>query len=257
MALGDVYNNNTGGNNSSNKEEFSATIRSGYGFTNPDSKVDPTAINFSYWKGMLKISIAPKLTNEAGYDQKNALSIHLTPAKAQIFLKEIEEFEKNPSAFKNYGVVNTKGSTFIAICEGSIYGTNNPCIVMKSIAEDGTSNVEYVYEFKRGYHYSIRNYDSSGKFEKISDPYDNLELEQFKELLRSYASASSGAIAASVVDASQSQHNYQVKMLQAICGNLGVEMGGQKNYKNNNSSIFNKASSTTTTQFQQSSIDDL
>lgn len=38
MALGDTFNNNSGNNNSS-KEEFSATVRSGYGFTNPDSKV--------------------------------------------------------------------------------------------------------------------------------------------------------------------------------------------------------------------------
>ena len=257
MALGDTYNNNAGSTNSGNKEEFSATVRSGYGFTNPDSKVDPTAINFSFWKGLLKISIAPKLTGENGYDQKNALSIHLTPAKAQVLLREIEEFEQNPSAFKNYGVVNTKGSTFVAICDGTIYGSDSPCIVMKSIAEDGTSNVEYVYEFKKGYHYSIRNYDSSGKFEKISDPYDNLEIEQFKELLRSYASAASGAIAASVVDANQTQHNYQVKMLQGICSNLGVEIGGQKNYKSNNQSIFNKASSTPSSQFQQGSLEDL
>lgn len=256
MALGDTFNNNSGNNNSS-KEEFSATVRSGYGFTNPDSKVDPTAINFSFWKGLLKISIAPKLTGENGYDQKNALSIHLTPAKALVLLREIEEFETNPSSFKNYGIVNTKGTTFVGICDGSVYDSDAPCIIMKSIAEDGTSNVEYVYEFKRGYHYAIRNYDSSGKFEKISDPYDNLEIVQFKELLSGYAAASSSAIAATVVDANQSQHNYQVKMLQAICGNLGVEIGGQKNYKSNNQSIFNKASSTPSAQFQQGSLEDL
>lgn len=259
MALGDSYNNNSGSNSGNNREEFTATVRSGYGFTNPTSPVDPTAINFSFWKGMLKISISPKLTNENGYDQKNALSIHLTPAKARILLNEIEEFEKNPAAAKNYGVVNTKGTTLIAICDGTIYGSEAPCIIMKSIAEDGTSNVEYVYELKRGYYYSIRNYDSNGTFDKISDTYDMIELEQFKELLRGYASAASGAIAASVVDATQNQHNYQVKMLQGICSHLGVEVGGQKNYssKQSNASIFNNASSTPTMQFQQGSIDNL
>lgn len=257
MALGDVYNNNTESNNGERKE-YTPTIKSDYFFTNVDSVVDPTALSFDFWKGLLKISIVPKKSGETGYDNKNALSIHLTPTKAKIFIGEIKAFLNDTDHnYKNYGVVNTKGTTIISICDGSLYKSNVPCLVMKQIQQDGSSSVEYVYQFKSD-HYSIRNYESSGKFEKIVEGYEDIELKMLICMLEQYVMAGTGAIAASVIHHQQGQHNYQVKMLQDICTNLGISTTKGGYSQKSNVSIFNSApTSSSAPVFNQGTLADI
>lgn len=239
MSLG-TYNNTN-----NNKNNYSPVTYSAYKMSNAESEVDQTAISFSFWNNMLKISIAPRKQNssEISFDFDNAVVIYLSHTKARILYEEICNFQNNPGLI-NAGVPS--GSALITICNGKEFGVTTPCLVIRKVnAETGATEASYAYQFKAGYHYGIRNYNQNdGSFDKVSVDYDNLEVEQFKTLLLEYYKAMTGAVAYSVID----QMKYDVSRFNTKCNliaeKLGVEFraGGEKAATSKSStSYFNNA----------------
>ena len=84
MALGDNYN----GNDNNKKKYYEPILYSPYGTSNTDG-VDPSALSYSFFNGLLKISIAPmKPGAQPGdrqlWDHDNAVSVWLTHVKARM-----------------------------------------------------------------------------------------------------------------------------------------------------------------------------
>ena len=76
------------------RNDFHPTVY-GYQFSNPEAKVDKTALTFNWWNKMLKLSIAPKLNNGGDYsqyDHKNAISIYLSVQSAKALQMVTEDF---------------------------------------------------------------------------------------------------------------------------------------------------------------------
>lgn len=244
MALGNTYNNN-------DKKNYSPSVQS-YKMSNAESKVDATALSLSFWNKMLKVSIAPRKApdptnpNIVSFDWDNSGSVYLTHTKARILFNEILEFEKNPETLNNAGV-NSGAEGLLSISNGVEFGANGPCIVLRKINSDnGSCEATYVYEFKRGYYSSVRNYDAEkANFE--SSFYDNIELEQFKTVLEQYYIASTNAVAATVMDFSKYDNSRIQTKLDLIAGKLGVET------KYNNSNNSNKSSNSFFSRQQDSS----
>jgi len=236
MALG-TYNSNK-----FEKNNYSPSVYSAYRMGNPESEVDPSMISFSFWNNMLKISILPrkqtKDANDISYDTENSISIYLTHTKARMLYDEICKFQENPDLYQNLGVPSGEG--LIYICNGKEFKINCPCIVIKKInGETGETMSSYAYQLKKDYHYSIRNFDSnSNDFDKIY--HNNIELEEFKTLLRSYYEAMSGAMAYSVVDNLKYDFSRLNTKIELIADKLGVEFRrkGSGNVKSS-TSIFN------------------
>lgn len=265
MALGDVYNNNE-------KKNYSPSVTSGYRFSNPESTIDKTSLNFTYWNKLLKVSIAPKKETEGdtiAFDHENAGSVYLSHTKALIFYKEIIRFLDeyvNRKSVTNAGV-NTGKEGLIYICDGKEFNAEGPCLVIRKIDEHGHSTSDYAYEFRRGLHSSILNYDAkSSNFE--SRYYDLLEIEQFANLLKSYYESMTMAVAYSIQETNKYDTSRMNTKLKVIGEKLGVEFKAQGNTSNRtiNSSYFSNAKLSTTTQneyngpsnvYETGSLDDL
>ncbi|MGL5327906.1 MAG: hypothetical protein ACRDD7_01470 [Peptostreptococcaceae bacterium] len=237
MALGDM----TVANN--NKKNYSPVLYSAYKFSNAESVVDQTILTPTFWNGMLKLAISPRKntgnTEEVSWDHDNAIAMYLSHIKARLLYNEVCKFQQDMNAFNNVGVPS--GAGLISISNGKEFGINNPCLVIRKLdAQTGQVESSIAYQFKYDYHYSIRNFEEkTSDFDKIYD--NNLELEMFKDLLKGYYEAQSGAVAYSVIDAMKFDMSRLNTKLTAVGEKLGVEMGG--GYKNNqsksSSSIFN------------------
>lgn len=226
MALGDTYNNNE-------KKNYSPSVTSGYRFSNAESTIDKTSLSFAFWNKLLKISIAPKketTDDTISFDYENAGSVYLSHTKAIMFYKEIVRFMeeyKSGIAPKNAGVPSGNEG-LIYICNGEEFNAEGPCLVIRKIDESGHCTSTYVYEFRRNTHYSILNYtEKTAKFE--SRFYDELEIEQLANLLKSYYESMTMAIAYSIQEAGKYDNSRMNTKLKIIGEKLGVDFTKQNN----------------------------
>lgn len=238
MALG-TYNNNE----QSNNNKYSPTVYSPYRLNNGESQLDPTCMTFTMcMNNCLKISICPKNNNEMdgrNFDLDGGISIYLNHTKARILANEIKNFLSDPVRYNSVGVASGKG--LLTISNGSEFGVNNPCMVLRSIDANGVCTASTLYEFKTQYHYAVRNFDeATNSFTKEYDSYDNIEIEQVVTMLESYVEAMTSAVAFSVA----SQLAFDIKGLHgkadSICAKLGIEVGGSRGRGGaRNQSFFN------------------
>ena len=262
MALGSQYNNNSGNSNNTGKYAFS--MDSSYKFCNGDSKIDQTGIKFSFWNGLIKVTIASKLetsTDNEDYDKfdwKNGTTVYLSYMKAALLLSEIKAFREGK--LTNAGVTTGRTSTnLIYISNGKEFGNDSTCIVIVGINENGGAESTAVYEFKKQFNYAVRNYDSKNiSFEK--QYYDDIELDSICTLLEQFYTAMSGAVAYSVINAN-GRNDYRVKCsLESIAAKLGVDLGYGKNNNNSTkpaaSNFFNNSSKSDAS-FNNATLDDI
>lgn len=251
MALGNTYNQNN------EKQQYHPTVYSPYKMTNAESVIDPSSLSFSFWNSTLKITIAPKkqLNNdEVAFDYDNAVAIYLNHTKARILYDEICKFQMDPEKYNSSGVPSGQG--LITISNGSEFGYNSPCLVIRKIDESGATTSSYAYQFKTDYYYSIRNYNqSNGAFDKVTADYNNIEIEQLKTLLIEYYTAMCGAMAYSVIDQRKYEDSRVSGKLEQIASKLGVSFGKNNTAnKGSYSSVFNNRQATN---FTSETLDDI
>jgi hypothetical protein len=257
MALGNTYNNNS-------KKDYQPMVYSAYKMNNAESTVDQTSVSFTFWNGMLKISIAPrKPGNEISFDFDNAAVIYLNHTKARILENEILSFMADPIGHNNAGVPS--GTGLITISNGQDYGVECPCLVIRKInQENGNVESSYAYQIKQSYYYGINNYsEKDGSFNKDMESYNLIELQQLLCLLHEYYTAMTNAVAYTVID----QNKYDVSRvntkLELIGEKLGVTFsGGRKGSGSGSSaSYFNNKSGnsgqTASPSYSQASIEDI
>lgn len=263
MALGDTYNNNE-------RKNYSPSVTSAYGFGNAESTIDKTRLSFAFWNKLLKISIAPKketTDDSISYDYENAGTVYLSHTKALIMYNEIIKFLEDYKAGKapnNVGV-SSGSDGLIYICNGKEFNADGPCLVIRKIDEKGHSTSTYVFEFRRGVHSSVINYDDkTAKFE--SRFYDELEIEQFAIVLKNYYESMTMATAYSVMEAQKYDTSRMNTKLKIIGEKLGVEFNKPGNEKTRavNSSYFSNAKPTEShnysgisSSYESGSLDDL
>lgn len=232
MALGDSYNYNGSNNTDNNKKQYrSPEVYSAYNTSN-ETGVDPSALSYSFWNGLLKISIAPILKNpteKQKWDHKNASSVYLTHRIARIVYNEAKSVIAGE---KDNGGSRTGQSGLITFSNGKEVGCAGPCIIIRSIESDGTITATYVYEFRRGFHYGVSNFRAdTSDFEKTY--YDDTEVNEFLSILDQFATAMSKATAYTVIDEMKYDNNRMNTKIGLIAEALGVEFNGGNS--NNNS----------------------
>lgn len=252
MALGRTNNNN--------KQQYQPSVYSSYRFSNIESEVDKTRLSITFWNNYMKLIIAPQKdtgNDEVVFDDENSLAIYLTHTKARLFAEIIANFIKDPASYNSCGVPSGEG--LLTISDGSEFGVDSPCIVLRKIDGDGAVTASIAYQFKTGYHYTIRNYqvvDGVSQFEKNTEEHDQIELQQLQYALMSYAEAMTGAIAYTVIDQMKYDNSRMNTKLESIASALGVSFangGGQQ--RTRNESVFNKAPSSNFTRGNLSDLD--
>lgn len=232
MAIGNNYDNNK------EKQFNSPTVYSNYKVSNTEG-FDPSALNFTFWNGMLKIGVSPLKSNpgdEIQFDYENNVEIYLTHIKARLLASEIALFKENPSAYNNVGVNTPKG--LISISNGKEFGITAPVLIVRKIDMEGKIEASFAYQFKSEYYFAIRNYDAdTGAFDKIYN--NNIELDMLENLLIDYYHSMNGAIAYSVMEYGKYKDTRTTNTLNSMAEKLGVDT----KYKGNRSSSGQKPQS--------------
>ncbi len=254
MALGD-YNNYE--NNKKENKDFQPSVYSPYRMSNLEG-IDPSALTFSYWSGILKLSIAPanRTNNDTvTFDYKNAGVAYITHTKARILLNEILKFQENPELYNNLGV-DIKGG-LVSISNGKEFGIANPCLVIRKVNETtGAVESSYIYEFKRKFHYGIRNFnEKTSEFDIVY--YENIELDQLKTLLEQYYMAMTYATAYSVVDSSKFENSRINTKIGLIAQKLGVEFKGSNSGDSSSGKSFFSNKSSEEKNFSSATLADI
>lgn len=214
MALGNNYDNNK-------KEQYIPVYYSEYGTGNQDG-IDPSALSYSFYNRMLKLSISPlKMNNgdKVAYDHDNAAIAWLTHTKARMLYNEIKRVLAGE--ISNGGVTTGKEGLVI-FTNGKELGVNAYCLSINKIDENGNVLSSYAYEFKSKYHYSVENFNPKDASHK-KHLYDNIEVQQLLDVLEQYYLAMTGATAYSVMDANRFSTQANTTKIDLIMSKLGVE----------------------------------
>lgn len=246
MALGDNYNNS----NEQKEKKYNPTVISDYKMSNPEG-IDPSALSFSYWNGLLNIKIAPKKANSneefASYDYDNAASVFISHGKARVLVEEIKRFRESNGSIDNVGISTKHG--LLSVCDGKSFGVSGPLLVVRDLDPNtGAVIAKYIYQFKTGFHYGIENFNETDS-QYTTNNYDYLELDQFVTILEQYYLSMTNAFAYSVINANRFNETRVKNDLDAIKDNLGIPKSGNYSYKNNSGGNFFKSSSTPTASF--------
>lgn len=234
MPLGRSYDNN-------NRDEYLPVYYSKYGTGNADG-IDPSALSYSFYNRMLKLSISPlKMNNgdKISYDHENAAVVWLTHTKARMLYDQITRVL---SGEISNGGVPTGTEGLIRFCDGKELGINNYCLIINKVNENGEVVSSYAYEFKTHYHYAVENFSPKDSGHK-KYYYDRIEVDQLLDVLKSYYEAMTGAMAYSVMDAMRFTTNSQNTKMDLIMSKLGVEYkAGMTSRSSSGSSYFDNHS---------------
>ncbi|MDD3121946.1 MAG: hypothetical protein PHC62_00355 [Candidatus Izemoplasmatales bacterium] len=237
MSMG--YDNNSRGINKS--EVRDPYVYSDFKLRNPQSQVDPVALNVQFMYGLLSINISPKKEDNTGdyinYDYEKKISIWLSYTHALILSQEMRRLIEvgNPSILKMVGVA-TKDDTLINFGYGTDYGTENFVLVIMKLNTDGGVQQSYCYEFPSDRYASIVNFDpSTKKYEKNVLP--NIEVNGLLDVLETYSKSIHGAYAYANQYYNRFTDDAQYKMMSAVAAKLGVQ--NKSNYAKREGGFFN------------------
>lgn len=231
------YSNSSG--SATNNDVFTPSTRSAYKFFNSNSSVDNTVLNFTYWNSILKITMNPIIVQEGSnnkVDNNNHIDIYLSPSKAQMFLHCIQTFRKDPDKYKNIGVNTNKGIIYIANGE-KMYGKKGTFIVINLINnENGNKEGEAAYEINTDI-YAITDYAGGNNFNKNYDYGNSIELDMIENLLKSFVSAYTNAVASSILEANKYNDSRTFNFIKEAREKLGIKQESNTN-KYNKSNWF-------------------
>ena len=255
MSLG-TYNNN--GN--IKKNDYSPTTYSQVKFFNSTSNIDASAMSFSFWKGLLKISIAPVKTGEGSnveIDRDNSIDLYLTPAKATLLHQYGLMFKEDPTRFQNVGVSTNKGLIYFTTGESEFNIPAGKMFVVIKIVDSESGNVTsaIAYEFNSSQYYGIVNYVGGSTFEKDTNFANTFEFDMLMRVFESYIDSSSYAMAATVVENMKYDMSRINTKLTSIQDKLGIEVVKSRQYRNK--SYFDDNGGNTQAKPTEVSYDDL
>lgn len=232
MALGNYDNNK--------KEQYMPAYYSEYNTGNPEG-VDPSALSYSFYNRMLKLSISPlKMNNgdKVAYDHDNAAVVWITHTKARMLYDQVMKVLRGEIT---NGGINTGKEGLVRFSDGKELGVNNYCLIINKVNESGEVISGYAYEFKAKYHYAVENFNPNDSSHK-KQYYNTLEVEQFLDLLKTYYEAMTGATAYTVLDAMRFNTNAQNTKIDLIMSKLGVEYkSGMTSRSSQGGSFFDKS----------------
>lgn len=235
MALGD---NNTQKKDQKYEDTFYSRIK----FSNKEDKLN---LGFSYWKGMLKISISLEKAAYNGVTYEELVAIHLSPLKAMETAKVLRAFinsEEFDTTTLQYGINTGISETQSVIGFGNEFildGNVRKIVHIGKVDPTGTLFDDITFGFNKDYHYNLEWTDfAKMECEKTFD--NKLELEMFLSVLDQYAAGITGGISYSVMDMGRFNNTRVNNNIGQIMDALNIERKSNKsNGGDANNSFFN------------------
>lgn len=233
MALGDRNYNNQDNNQ---KKGYEPILYSPYNTSNREG-IDPSALSYQFYNGLLKLSISPMKpgvkpedTSDV-WDHDNAGSVYLTHTKARMLIGEIQYVLDHPDEVYNGGV--PAGNGLVSFSTGKELGATGPCLIVRKIDPNtGAPTSSYAYQFKTEHHFGIRNFDPKDPSSYVEGKYPNLEIEQLLDLLDQYSKYASGAASYMYMYAQKYDTSRINTKIGLIMEKMGIETTGEYSKKN-------------------------
>lgn len=215
MALGNYDNNK--------RQQYMPVYYSQYGAGNKDSEVDPSAIGYSFYNRMLKITISPLKMgsgDKPSYDHDLAAIVWLTHTKARLFHDAIQKVLNGEVS--NVGVP-TGPEGLVRFSDGKELGVNNYCLIINKVNENGEVTSGYAYEFKAKHHYHVENFNPKDASTHKKVYANNLEVQQLLDVLETYYLSMTGAMAYSVMDGLRFNTDTTNTKIDLIMSKMGID----------------------------------
>lgn len=225
MAIGDINYNN----NNKNGEEYRATLYSVNSFTNTTSELQKSKLSYSYWKGMLKISIANMIESEddsENWDYKKESAIYLSPVLAYQTYLQVKAYLNNKDKISKS--VKTKKLGVIKIADASEYDSEGTVLVIEKFGEDRKVKGGGVFHFNNDKYYGLDNLNEE-EFTFDKSYFEELEIDFLLVTLREFWKSSTGAQAYFMIDYGRFDTNRTMGRINAISNALGIENKGKYN----------------------------
>ena len=233
MALGSSYQSN--GNNQNGNSMWEASYYSRLRIKNPEENL---ALTFTFWKGTLKVSIIEAGNAQEGRNNELAY-IHLSPTKARILAEGVQRIIAGGESKDVFGVDTGTGETrgFIAI--GRDMG--KPFLFIAKVNSAGKYESSQRFDFNTDYNYMLKVFDVANL--KCQKEYmNNVELQQFADVLSDYARCASGAMGASMYDIGRYEAAKLSNMVRKIAEKTGAIDGKSYDSGRGNNAFFDGAS---------------
>lgn len=232
MALGN-YNNN----DNNQKKNYEPILYSPYNTSNREG-IDPSALSFQFYNGLLKVSIAPmKLgvkpedTSDI-WDHDNACSIYLPHMKARMLYDEIKYVMEHPDEIYNAGV--PAGNALISFSTGKELGATGPCLIIRRLdTNTGEPTSSYAYQFRANHYFGVRNFDPKNPSDHVEQFYPDIEINALLDLLKQYSEQACGAAAYMNMYANKYDTNRLHTKIGLMMDKLGIESSADYSKKNN------------------------
>lgn len=226
MSLGDGRNNNGNGN-----KMFENTYYSRIRFKDYDNKL---TLGFQFKSGMLVVDISKE---KEGFEYETVANIFITPAKAKLLTGLIAQFKADrevgiATPEMGYGI-NAGMGEIVSVLAMHVTKDGGVAVTVGKVDGSGSYTSRIDYTFNKQFHYGLKwNNVESMDVEKQYN--DELEFDQFCDVIAQFATASSGAYAYSVADLTRYDQRAILNKFNPIFDKLGIERGSSRNYSNNN-----------------------
>ncbi len=224
-------------NQQNNKGSYEATYYSRLRFRNDE---DGLTLGFSFWKGILKLSVSENSNADTSTRPEELAYIHLSPTKAKLMAGYVQDVLDQTKRIELHGVNTGVSDTQGLLVVSREHDSGIPYIIIAKIAKDGSIVQSQRFNFNNNYHYGLEIHDLEHlSFEKQFN--DDIELEQFKEILEDYSRSSNGAIGYSSHDVARYEVNKMNNLIWQIAEKNGIERksgGGNRSGGNYNDSVF-------------------
>lgn len=230
MALGD-----------NKKQNYDEVYYSRMKFTNYEEN---KMLSFSFWKGLLKISINNVKDNRSTVEYEEISSIYLSPTKAHILKEQLLVFkslEDTNTTNRSFGVDTGIGENKNFIAIGNTGNSTDDDIqrtlFIGKIDINGNLLEGNSFNFNHNYNYGIQWTDVQNmKFN--TDFVDNTELDMFIIILDQFVSSITGAMAYSVMDMGRFNNSRLNTKIGLVMNKLGIESKSSR--VTTSESYFNK-----------------
>lgn len=257
MAIGDGYNNNSAGENTTNKL-YEQTYYSRFNIKNGDKQ-----LSLWYRSGLLILEIND--VDQNTYKRTPLGNIFLSPMKAKMFATEIKKFKeyRNGSELKENVAFGITGGMKekISYCGLHTNANREIFLTIGKFDEHGKIVESNTIQFNNDYNYSIEWENiSKMKLERVFD--NDVELDMLDIAVNEFANNMNGAAAYAVADLTRFDHARIMKKLDPIYEKLGIERrsysngNGSRNYNNDFLSNTSTSSRSTTIEEVTDLLDD-
>lgn len=244
--LGELRSNSNAGSN----KLYENTYYSRLGIKNPNTKL---RLGFSFKSGMLVVEIAEE---KEGFKYDILSSCYLTPTKAALMYNQILEFKSQVESGKYkegtaFGVNTGMGDISTVLLIHQVDGNN--AVTLGKVNSEGNYISKFTFTFNKAYHFGITLSDYTVMSSCKKDIYDDIELEQFVQIIKSFAENMNGAVAYSTIDLARFDYKAMMNKMNPIYDKLGIERksyhnsSSENNFFSGNNGGFNRGTSSNTT----------